>query len=37
MIHTFATAVKTVDPQKALGKPQNLWLAFALFYEAHSG
>jgi len=36
MIHTFATAVKTVDPQKALGKPQNLWLAFALFYEANS-
>ena len=36
IIHTFATAVKTVDPQKALGKPQNLWLAFALFYEANS-
>ena len=35
IIHTFATAVKTVDPQKALGKPQNLWLAFALFYEAN--
>ena len=36
IIHTFATAVKTVDPHRALGKPQSLWLAFALFYEANS-
>ena len=36
VIHTYATAVKTVDPAKALGKPHLLWLAFAKFYEDHS-
>ena len=35
MIHTYATAVKTVDPQKATGKPQVLWMEFARFYEKH--
>jgi len=32
---TFAAAVKTVDPKKAVGKPAALWLAFAKFYESH--
>eukprot|EP00962_Isochrysis_galbana_P052675 scaffold24159_cov117-Isochrysis_galbana.AAC.5 len=34
-IQTYAAAVKTVDPQKAVGKPAALWLAFARFYEQH--
>jgi pre-mRNA-splicing factor SYF1 len=34
-IQTFAAAVKTVDPKKAVGKPAALWLAFARFYEKH--
>ena len=29
VIHTYATAVKTVDPLKATGKPHALWLEFA--------
>jgi len=29
VIHTYATAVKTVEPAKALGKPHTLWVAFA--------
>ena len=33
VIHTYATAVKAVEPSKALGKPHALWLAFAKFYE----
>ena len=36
LIHTYATAVKTVEPAKALGKPHTLWLALAKFYEDHS-
>ena len=24
-----------MDPQLAVGKPHNLWLAFAKFYESH--
>ena len=35
VIHTYATAVKTVEPSKALGKPHTLWLAFAKYYEEH--
>ncbi len=35
VIETYATAVKTVDPRRALGKPHTLWLAFAAHYEAH--
>ena len=35
VIHTYATAVKTVEPSKAIGKPHTLWLAFARFYEEH--
>jgi pre-mRNA-splicing factor SYF1 len=27
--------VKTVDHDKALGKPNSLWIAFAKFYEKH--
>ena len=36
VIHTYATAVKTVDPSKAIGKPHLIWLAFAKFYEEHA-
>ena len=36
VIHTYATAVKTVEPSRAIGKPHLLWLAFAKFYEEHS-
>ncbi len=34
-ILTYTEAVKTVDHDKALGKPASLWAAFARFYEAH--
>ena len=36
VIQTFATAVKTVDPARAVGKPHTLWLQFAEFYEGHN-
>lgn len=32
---TFTEAVTTVDPHKATGKIQDLWVAFARFYEKH--
>lgn len=35
-ITTFAQAVQTVDPMKAVGKPHTLWVAFARLYENHS-
>lgn len=31
-----AEAVKTVDPERAVGKPHTLWVAFAKLYERHS-
>ena len=34
-ILTYTEAVKTVDHDKALGKPNSLWIAFAKFYEKH--
>ncbi|KAJ9518397.1 hypothetical protein QJQ45_018420 [Haematococcus lacustris] len=34
-ILTYTEAVKTVDINKALGKPHTLWCAFAKFYERH--
>ncbi|GMH40581.1 hypothetical protein BSKO_08485 [Bryopsis sp. KO-2023] len=34
-ILTFTEAVKTVDCEKAVGKPHTLWCAFAKFYERH--
>ncbi|ONK62544.1 uncharacterized protein A4U43_C07F5180 [Asparagus officinalis] len=34
-ITTFAQAVQTVDPMKAVGKPHTLWVAFARLYENH--
>ncbi len=34
-ILTYTEAVKTVDVDKALGKPHSLWVAFARFYERH--
>ncbi|NWS91851.1 SYF1 factor, partial [Toxostoma redivivum] len=32
-IGTFTEAVRTVDPQRATGRPHELWVAFARFYE----
>ncbi len=32
---TYGEAVTTVDPQKATGKPHQLWINFAKFYEAN--
>lgn len=34
-ILTFTEAVKTVQPDKAVGRPPLLWVAFARFYEDH--
>jgi pre-mRNA-splicing factor SYF1 len=28
--------VRTVDPERATGKPHTLWVAFAKLYERHS-
>lgn len=33
IIHTYTEAVRTVDPQRATGRPHGLWVAFARFYE----
>jgi pre-mRNA-splicing factor SYF1 len=35
VIVCYTEAVKTVDPFLAVGKPQELWLGFASFYEQH--
>lgn len=35
-ITTFAQAVQTVDPLKAVGKPHTLWVVFAHLYEKHN-
>ena len=35
-ILTYTEAVKTVDPERALGKPHTLWCAFAKLYERHA-
>ncbi|OMO65855.1 RNA-processing protein, HAT helix [Corchorus olitorius] len=32
-ILTYAEAVSTIDPMKAVGKPHTLWVAFAKLYE----
>ena len=34
-IDAYTQAVKTVDIDKALGKPHSLWCAFAKLYERH--
>ena len=34
-IYAYTEAVKTVDPQQAVGKPHTLWCAFARLYERH--
>ncbi|GAX78150.1 hypothetical protein CEUSTIGMA_g5592.t1 [Chlamydomonas eustigma] len=34
-ILTYTEAVRTVDIDKAIGKPHSLWCAFAKFYERH--
>lgn len=35
ILKTYAQAVTTVDPQKATGPPQALWIEYAKFYESH--
>ena len=35
VIETFTEAVKTVDPKACTGKMQDLWIAFAQFYDKH--
>jgi len=35
IIQTYTEAVTTIDPQKATGKPHQLWISFARFYEQH--
>ncbi|XP_060096701.1 pre-mRNA-splicing factor SYF1 [Heteronotia binoei] len=35
IINTYTEAVQTVDPFKATGKTQTLWVAFAKFYEVN--
>eukprot|EP00614_Pseudopedinella_elastica_P031004 CAMPEP_0172631344 /NCGR_PEP_ID=MMETSP1068-20121228/178628_1 /TAXON_ID=35684 /ORGANISM="Pseudopedinella elastica, Strain CCMP716" /LENGTH=478 /DNA_ID=CAMNT_0013442457 /DNA_START=20 /DNA_END=1453 /DNA_ORIENTATION=- len=35
VVGCFTEAAKTVDPLQATGKPHELWLAFAKFYEEH--
>ncbi len=34
IVDTYATALATVDPQKAKGKPHLLWIDFAEYYES---
>ena len=34
-IRVYSEAVKTVDPQHAVGNPHSLWVAFAKVYEKH--
>lgn len=34
-IITYTEAVKTIDPHKAVGRVQDLWLGFAKLYESH--
>jgi pre-mRNA-splicing factor SYF1 len=33
IVETYTTALATVDPMRAKGKPHTLWTAFARFYE----
>ncbi|OMO70432.1 RNA-processing protein, HAT helix [Corchorus capsularis] len=35
-ILTYAEAVRTIDPMKAVGKPHTLWVAFAKLYETYN-
>mmetsp|Transcript_19169 Transcript_19169/g.31375 ORF Transcript_19169/g.31375 Transcript_19169/m.31375 type:complete len:872 (-) Transcript_19169:255-2870(-) len=35
VVRVYTEACKTVDPQRAVGKPHTLWVAFAKFYEQH--
>ena len=35
VIETFTTAVQTVDPKICTGKLQDLWIAFAQFYDKY--
>lgn len=34
LVEEFTTALKTVEPQKAIGKPHSLWVRFARFWES---
>jgi len=33
---TFSQAIKTIDPQQATGRPHQIWVMFARFYEEYS-
>lgn len=35
MINTYTEAVQTVDVEKAVGKPHQLWVEFSKFYETN--
>eukprot|EP01006_Ploeotia_vitrea_P050012 TRINITY_DN67400_c3_g1_i1.p1 TRINITY_DN67400_c3_g1~~TRINITY_DN67400_c3_g1_i1.p1 ORF type:complete len:893 (+),score=143.01 TRINITY_DN67400_c3_g1_i1:111-2789(+) len=33
MVSVYTEAIRTIDPNKAIGKPHQLWVSFAKFYE----
>eukprot|EP01129_Flabellula_baltica_P001782 TRINITY_DN11698_c0_g1_i1.p1 TRINITY_DN11698_c0_g1~~TRINITY_DN11698_c0_g1_i1.p1 ORF type:complete len:843 (-),score=181.34 TRINITY_DN11698_c0_g1_i1:13-2541(-) len=35
IVEEFSQALRTVDPMKATGKPQNIWINFANFWEEY--
>ena len=35
MINTYTEAVQTVEVEKAVGKPHQLWVEFSKFYETN--
>ena len=35
VLATYKQAVETIDPQLAIGKLSDVWVAFAKFYESH--
>ena len=35
VINTYTEAVQTVDVEKAVGKPHQLWVEFSKFYETN--
>jgi len=36
VIECYTNALKTIDPLKAVGKPHELWVEFAKYYESHN-
>jgi len=35
MLQTYTEALKTIDPQKAVGKASKVWINFASFYDQY--